>query len=52
MLRHHPDMKLGHAVGRLRCMRWKGPPVAVWLSPVQQREHCMGALPGWSVRLL
>jgi hypothetical protein len=52
MLRRHPDMRLGYAVDRLRCGRCKGPPREVWLNQVQQRENCMGAPPGWSVRLL
>lgn len=52
MLRRHPDMRLGEAIGKLRCRQCRGKPREVWLNQVHNREPCHGAPPGWSVRLL
>lgn len=52
MLKTHGDQQLADAVRKLRCKECKGPPTEVWLTETHNREHCHGAPPGWSVRLL
>jgi hypothetical protein len=52
MLRRHSDLRLEDAVRKLRCKQCREKPRAVWLNQVPNRENCMGAPPGWSVRLL